>query len=209
MDIELGSVIAYRTWRPILVNGSTPRLIGSFTTIWPYGEIKARCVMDSHHDAPKYECTCGIYGVKNEALTITAGLCFQLLGQVELYGKVIEHEYGYRAEYGHVFSIRDLVKCAVCNIPLFIDRLEAYGILQPVHLTSRDMDINLIGHIQTMICPECLDSLESTYGKIGTFKREIWCGTSYVHMAYYSRIAKPEEIRNTLKVLRQLYTKEL
>lgn len=57
------------------------------------------------HDAPHFDCACGLYGYKSVKCleqtfhTYSKGDC--VLGRVALWGKIVEHEDGYRAEYGY------------------------------------------------------------------------------------------------------------
>lgn len=57
------------------------------------------------HDAPHFDCTCGLYGYKSvKCLEQTfeqfyKGNC--VLGCVALWGRITEHTDGYRAEYGY------------------------------------------------------------------------------------------------------------
>lgn len=57
------------------------------------------------HDAPHFYCSCGLYGYKSiKCLEQTfeqyyKGEC--VLGRVALWGKIVEHKDGYRAEYGY------------------------------------------------------------------------------------------------------------
>ena len=53
------------------------------------------------HDAPHESCGCGFYGVKDKS-----NAQGRIIAEVDLYGKVIEHELGYRAEYQRVLSVR-------------------------------------------------------------------------------------------------------
>lgn len=55
----------------------------------------------SLHAAPDPSCSCGLYAVKDIAKC--AGSIF---AEVDLYGTVIDHEGGYRAEYQRVLSLR-------------------------------------------------------------------------------------------------------
>src|ERR1035437_8152165 len=56
----------------------------------------------AHDLAPHEECSCGFYGVKDRKDVM--GNTF--VAEAEFYGKVIEHEKGYRAEYQRVLSVR-------------------------------------------------------------------------------------------------------
>ena len=54
-----------------------------------------------YHQAPGNECQCGFYGVKGKAD------CYgNFIAEVDFYGKVIEHETGYRAEFQRILSVK-------------------------------------------------------------------------------------------------------
>jgi len=72
----------------------------------------------SHHRVPDEGCSCGFYAMKelDAQLLRTAGMAVQdarnngteevfVLGRVELAGKVIEHELGYRAERARIVEL--------------------------------------------------------------------------------------------------------
>jgi hypothetical protein len=61
-----------------------------------------RKTIPAHDLAPHEECSCGFYGVKDKKDVM--GNTF--VAEAEFYGKVIEHEKGYRAEYQRVLSVR-------------------------------------------------------------------------------------------------------
>lgn len=68
-------------------------------------EAKAVCKVSgsgihSPDNVPCEYCTCGFYAVKNKT-TIQGSH----LAEVDLYGKVIEHELGYRAEYQRILAL--------------------------------------------------------------------------------------------------------
>jgi len=83
--------------------------LGHRTDPW----LTARCQMNDH-DAPEESCSCGFYAVKSlftlgrlllfpalpSALARTAdrAATFLVAGRVDLAGKVVEHDLGYRAE---------------------------------------------------------------------------------------------------------------
>lgn len=76
---------------------------------------------DALHDSPKWDCTCGYYGMKDYLATESPHLVAVLM-----YGIVIEHAWGYRAEYmepAAVISIGESCKCESCQeYPLRIQR---------------------------------------------------------------------------------------
>jgi len=54
------------------------------------------------HDAPQANCTCGVYAVKTLDHFRSAGYeRFGIHGEVYLWGKVVEHELGYRAQFAY------------------------------------------------------------------------------------------------------------
>jgi hypothetical protein len=57
------------------------------------------------HDGPHFDCTCGLYGYKTvKCLEQTFPQYYTtncVLGRVALWGKIVEHKDGYRAEYGY------------------------------------------------------------------------------------------------------------
>lgn len=59
----------------------------------------------SDHDAPHFDCTCGLYGYKSvKCLEQTFPAFYKgncVLGRVALWGRITEHTDGYRAEYGY------------------------------------------------------------------------------------------------------------
>ena len=50
-----------------------------------------------HHDAPTFTCKCGYYAMKHVADIPTA----KVYGRVALWGRVIEHAAGFRAQYAY------------------------------------------------------------------------------------------------------------
>lgn len=60
----------------------------------------ARYNLPVRHEAPGTNCDCGFYAVKDES-----GCQGGLHAEVDLYGRVIEHDYGYRAEYQRVMCV--------------------------------------------------------------------------------------------------------
>ena len=74
---------------------------------WYPGEIKqSRCKVALGHEdlKPSLNCTCGIWACKNRReLHKLFGFCNDIVSaQVELWGVVIEHEFGYRAEFARI-----------------------------------------------------------------------------------------------------------
>ena len=109
-------IVGWRQW-----NFMYPHFLanlGNDTIYVPREKIEARCEQystigtlvlgkdPSEQQAPHLTCTCGIYAYKEkprllrEMRNIYSGLRL-VYGEINLWGKVIEHEDGYRAQFGY------------------------------------------------------------------------------------------------------------
>ena len=71
---------------------------------WPSGlALTARCKMASdRHQAPQKRCTCGVYAARSlDQLRDIGYAAFAIYGEVYLWGVVIEHELGWRAQFAY------------------------------------------------------------------------------------------------------------
>ncbi len=108
-------ITAYRVWR-----GDLFLRLHSLNneTQWEPGRWASADCPRSRHSAPDEDCTCGLYAAKDIdlALILAAGVLTStspgdsmpataIVGKVELAGKVIEHDRGYRAEHARVVEI--------------------------------------------------------------------------------------------------------
>jgi len=105
-------IVGWRQW-----NFMYPHFLanlGNDTIYVPREKIEARCEQVGHSEqqAPHLTCTCGIYAYKEKPrllreirnkMTIPAIYSGRRLvyGEINLWGKVIEHEDGYRAQFGY------------------------------------------------------------------------------------------------------------
>lgn len=111
------AVVAWRIWRLVDV-GASCRLVSAFKwAVWPPGEpLVASCLSKpnalqrlrgkARHDAPEAGCMCGVYGA--ELGLLESGLSAwrdhevgRVVGEVSLWGTVIECEHGYRASLAY------------------------------------------------------------------------------------------------------------
>ena len=112
-------IIGYRIWSIVDKDNHynfTDRLKCSYSILnytWRKGVNRAECkYCDS---IPGFNCCCGFYAFKNLNYLEEDNICIGglensvsfIFGEVELFGKIIEHEFGYRAEKANV---RKLVK---------------------------------------------------------------------------------------------------
>jgi hypothetical protein len=89
-----------------------------------YGTIaRASCPLSSH-DAPQADCSCGFYAVADEGQLWRLGADEPELAvvEVELSGRVIEHDHGYRASHQRVRALRVHGVCVRCG-----RRAEVFG----------------------------------------------------------------------------------
>jgi hypothetical protein len=108
-------ILAWRSWtltgrrdgeglllRPVTA-GSKP---------WRPREVaQATCRLAWSHEAPNLDCSCGLYATR-ELDTLRKTRCPAVLGRVALWGRVIEHEQGYRARFGYPQRLRLI--CQFC-----------------------------------------------------------------------------------------------
>ena len=76
---------------------------------WPVDRpLRAFCLAGGH-PAPEVTCSCGISGARDLESLRQHGLCVApgglVVGEVDLWGRVVPEPYGYRGEYGRVVSI--------------------------------------------------------------------------------------------------------
>jgi len=107
-------IVGWRQW-----NFMYPHFLANlgYDTIYvPREKIEARCEQEdqSEQQAPHLTCTCGIYAYKEKPRLLReirntygrplappfSGLRL-VYGEINLWGKVIEHEDGYRAQFGY------------------------------------------------------------------------------------------------------------
>lgn len=80
-------------WRVWAWSGKV--LKGSFEHDWPTPWMEADCVVCA--DPPGWDCPCGIYAMKDRWMLPPPRPGSAILGKVEMSGRVVEHEDGYRA----------------------------------------------------------------------------------------------------------------
>jgi len=100
----IAELVGYKTWS-VLHTERGPRLMSGIKgfVVWePAVPVLAHCFpLRDTHRAPEWSCSCGVYATKhpqNRRAFARVG------GQVKLWGRVIEHEHGYRAEFAAPIS---------------------------------------------------------------------------------------------------------
>jgi hypothetical protein len=134
----ISPIVGYRVWTL-----STMGLKSLCGEQWhPAQSLKARCrasavvgraeVVHDAHDVPQANCTCGIYAVKTLDHFRSAGYeRFGICGEVFLWGKVVEHELGYRAQFAYpknLFLSSDSLPFTLAEIQSRLKMLTTYRI---------------------------------------------------------------------------------
>lgn len=88
-------------WRVWKWNGRV--LKGSYERDWPLDRLKADCVVCD--DPPGWDCPCGIYAMKDHRSLPSSRSGPTIVGKVELSGRVVEHEDGYRASNARITEL--------------------------------------------------------------------------------------------------------
>jgi hypothetical protein len=103
---------------------------------------RAEAVHDAH-EPPQANCTCGVYASKSLEQLLTTGYAkCGIHGEVYLWGTVVEHELGWRAQFAYpktLFLPSDLIPSDTKEMECRLGALAAYG-----------TDIFIVGHGQSI-----------------------------------------------------------
>lgn len=77
----------------------------------PMRAAEAACKMGRMHAAPNVDCTCGLHG-SHDVDILRRTKSPAVLGRIAMWGRVIEHELGYRAEFA--YPQRLTMVCYLC-----------------------------------------------------------------------------------------------
>ncbi len=132
---------------------------------WPPGRaIRAMCT-GGGHPAPDPGCWCGVSGARDIDALRDHGLCVLpgplIVGEVDLWGRVIEESYGYRAERAAPASI-GLVAETVDDealLAVLLQRLGEYG----VPLTTLPLEEAVAGTTKAMLAFQVMSSRASRH----------------------------------------------
>jgi len=115
IDTASEPIVAWRAWALTGHRDGTELLlrpVAKRARTWrPREIVEASCRTSRWHEAPDPACTCGLHGTHGlEVLRKTK--CPAVLGRVALWGRVIEHEHGYRAQFAYPQRLRLI--CQFC-----------------------------------------------------------------------------------------------
>ena len=102
-------MVGWRVWRVVLLAGRLRLWSAVYDEEWMPGEpFAARCGKGHAHAAPAAGCSCGVYALRDpEGLRrYLVGrddpwVVGRVIGEVELWGDVVEGELGWRAAYAY------------------------------------------------------------------------------------------------------------
>jgi hypothetical protein len=92
-------IVAYRVWR--WTHSGLTSLNGE---LWPPNQsLQAKCSeFPNGHASPHGNCSCGIYAAKSLDQLLMRGYAdAEVFGEVYLWGTVVEHEFGWRAQFAY------------------------------------------------------------------------------------------------------------
>jgi hypothetical protein len=100
-------LIGWRVWCVVSTRDGLRLSSVIHEALWPQdSELVARCDADPSHDPPHEGCACGIHAARDPATVWTylqgrddPHTVRRVLGRVLLWGRVVEHELGWRASH--------------------------------------------------------------------------------------------------------------
>jgi hypothetical protein len=127
----ISPIIGHRVWR-----WDTAGLRSLNGKPWsPRQPLAAKCgagKADAAHEVPQTDCTCGVYAAKNlEHLRQLGYEGCGIRGEVHLWGTVVEHELGWRAQFAYpktLFLSPDLIPSDTKEMEVRLGALAAYDI---------------------------------------------------------------------------------
>ena len=156
-----GYLLGVRSWHIVLTAWGL-RLLSSNTTWLPYEKLVAVCSNGKNHIVPTKDCMCGIYAMKQSQRIPVDG---SVQGSVKLWGRFLEAEQGYRAQYAYPEKLESF-KCFQCQ-RVYEEWGEGYG------FTSD----NLLVRFRCHNCFEAMDPLL----KESKYSQKFFSGTDVIH----------------------------
>jgi hypothetical protein len=114
-DVRTEPIVAWRAWALTGHRDGTGLLlrpVAKRARLWrPREIVEASCRTSRRHEAPDPRCTCGLHATHAiDPLRRTRSPA--VLGRVALWGRVVEHEHGFRAQYAYPQRLRLI--CQFC-----------------------------------------------------------------------------------------------
>jgi hypothetical protein len=132
LPLDLEPALGWRAWRMERRDDGLRLISLTRNDAWPAQRaMDARCDLAAHDLAPGLECSCGLYAALEPEDLAQAGVGAynaSVVGPVEMWGRVIEHEFGARAQ--HAYPARLRLVCGPCLA-------EGRGAVEPVLVFAR------------------------------------------------------------------------
>lgn len=127
-------LVGYRVWQ-----WDEAGLMSLNAVRWRAGEVfSAECSAKGGHESPLTDCTCGVYASKSLGHLRRLGYTEnRIYGEVLLWGTVVEHEEGWRAQFAYP---KNLV-VPLAEVPLGMRRVESWL----ATLAAYGCDISVLG----------------------------------------------------------------
>jgi hypothetical protein len=123
----ISPIVGYRVWQ---WDGAGLKSLNGVQ--WhPREALTSECRTQRCHQAPQSECTCGVYASKSlDHLRRLGYTERRICGEVSLWGTVVEHVEGWRAQFAYPrnFAVPlSVVPLAMSRLELWLAALSAYG----------------------------------------------------------------------------------
>lgn len=139
----ISTIVAYRTWA-----WDAEGIASLNCERWIPGEaMKAICsggLLDymPQHKSPHPKCSCGVYAAKNFKHLVQIGYAAHgIHGEVELWGTVMEHRLGYRAQFAYPKNFvvpEDMLPYPAAELESRLEGLMLYGV--DIYFSSNRLD---------------------------------------------------------------------
>jgi hypothetical protein len=111
--LSLEEVEGWRAWSVVESDGAYELSSLTRAEAWEPGRPFAATCTRKRHDAPAARCSCGVYAAADpNELARLGRIAGAAIGQVSLWGRLVEHSRGYRAEAAYPTRIR--LVCVSC-----------------------------------------------------------------------------------------------
>ena len=131
----ISPVVAYRVWRwkeTLQSLNGEPWLPGRHVEARCRVALAARHTTEAVNEVPNRKCTCGIYAAKNSEHLRRVGYADRgVCGEVYLWGTVVEHTLGWRAQFAypkHLVLPLDLLPFTLAELNVRLFGLTAFGV---------------------------------------------------------------------------------
>jgi hypothetical protein len=136
-DLVVEPVAGWRVWRLTSVGGELRIAAVARGSVWPVRRpMRARCPEHRGDDVPGADCMCGLYATSTLRALARAGVLANpqvgVVGSVEAWGRVVEHDRGTRSALAYPSRLR--LVCGACLA-------ERRGPVDPVEVVVRGADL--------------------------------------------------------------------